>query len=440
MRPLPSCAILALLMACPLASGQAPARAPKVERFRLDNGLTVLLRPIKGTKDVALVVLYALGEDHDPKGKSGLGHMVEHLYATAAAGGTKARTINDIILRYPKGWNFQTGERYTVLATVFGRADLPRELKDAAARMTDLRITEDDLKRERPRVLEEVDNMFGGIPSLGAQNHARELVRPAPFGGRKGGAPGDVLGLTLPELQARWRDYYKPRNAVVVLAGDVEPVADRKAITELFGKLPTGKEPPPAHAPGPPKFSQVREVTVKSRLAAGAPEVCLAYPAPAPGSDLYAPFLVLVARMQARAGELEAGRGRFPVTYRPLDDPSAVYVAAPARKGEKAKDAVARLTAFVAKTAAEKFTPAEATRAVNTFGPLLDFGDLAELFAQNNPYGEAFSLGRRQQQGLDAGQLEKALRAVTAEDVRRAARELFAEGRWAAAVVTPRKE
>src|SRR5207248_2701703 len=110
MRPLPFCALLALLVACPSASGQAPTKASKLERFRLDNGLTVLLRPVKGTKDVALVVLYALGEDHDPKGKSGLGHMVEHLYATAAAGGEKARTINDIILRYPKGWNFQTGE------------------------------------------------------------------------------------------------------------------------------------------------------------------------------------------------------------------------------------------------------------------------------------------------------------------------------------------
>src|SRR5262249_55129000 len=190
-------ALVALLVACPAGPAQGPANPPKVERFRLDNGLQVILRPVKGSKYVALVTLFALGEDHDPKGKSGLGHMLEHLYFTGPAGGEKARTIEDILARYPDRWNAQTGTDYTVLATVFPRADLRAELKDAAARMGDLRHGEDDLKRERPRVLDEVANMFGGIPAFAARNHARELVRPAPLGGRKGGAPSHVEGLTL---------------------------------------------------------------------------------------------------------------------------------------------------------------------------------------------------------------------------------------------------
>jgi zinc protease len=432
-------ALVALLAACPTSPAQPPANPPKVERFRLDNGLQVILRPLKGSKHVALVTLFALGEDHDPKGKSGLGHMLEHLYFTGPAGGEKARTIEDVLARYPDRWNAQTGTDYTVLATVFPRADLGRELKDAAARMGDLRLTEDDLKRERPRVLDEVANMFGGIPAFAARNHARELVRPAPLGGRKGGAPRHVEGLTLAELQARWRDHYKPRNATLVLAGDLDAAAARKMITELFGKLPAGKAPPAAHPPGPPKRGGFSEVTVKPRFAASDTEVCLAYPAPAPGSDLYAPFLVLVSRLQARAEELRAGKGRFPVIYQPLDDSAAVYVAVPARKAEAPKVAVARLEGFVARTTAEKLDPAEVTRAVNNFGAMLGFGAFAEVLAQNNPYGEAFSLARRQQWGLDPGKLEKTVRAVTAEDLRRAAREVFGGGQSAAVVVTPAK-
>ena len=61
--------------------GQAPARpdakngaspaTPQekaVERFQLDNGLKVILRPIRGAKQTALLVLYSIGGDHDPEG------------------------------------------------------------------------------------------------------------------------------------------------------------------------------------------------------------------------------------------------------------------------------------------------------------------------------------------------------------------------------------
>jgi tetrahydromethanopterin S-methyltransferase subunit C len=47
---------------------------PGSERFVLANGLTVILRPVKGTDSTALVVLYSIGNDHDPVvGLVGLG-------------------------------------------------------------------------------------------------------------------------------------------------------------------------------------------------------------------------------------------------------------------------------------------------------------------------------------------------------------------------------
>ena len=150
----------------------------------LDNGLTVYLRRIAGAKQTALVILYSVGNDHDPTGRSGLGHLVEHLYLTAAAGGEKARTVEEFARRYPDGANAQTGDRYTMFATQFPAKDLNDELRDAAARMSDLRITAGDLERERPRLLEEIGNMFGDMPALAAQNQARELVRPTPGSGR----------------------------------------------------------------------------------------------------------------------------------------------------------------------------------------------------------------------------------------------------------------
>ena len=64
--------------------------------YKLDNGLTVILRPVPTANSVAFVLLYNIGEDHDPIGKSGTAHLLEHLYVTSAAGDTPAR---DAILR-----------------------------------------------------------------------------------------------------------------------------------------------------------------------------------------------------------------------------------------------------------------------------------------------------------------------------------------------------
>src|SRR5262245_29735392 len=89
----------ALLVGALLFFGSGDARAQaaagKVERFTLENGLRVILRPATGAKSIALVVVYDIGGDHDPQERSGLAHLVEHVYCTAAAGAAKARTAQD---------------------------------------------------------------------------------------------------------------------------------------------------------------------------------------------------------------------------------------------------------------------------------------------------------------------------------------------------------
>jgi zinc protease len=428
-----------LVLAAPTAGDGADNRRGQVERFRLENGLTVIVRPVRGAKDVALVVLYGLGGDQDPAGRSGLAHLIEHLYITAAAGKAKARTAQAFMEKYPRGWNAQTGDRYTVIATVFAQGDLELELADAAARMGDLRIAAGDLEREKPRVEEELANMFGGIPMLAAQNRARELAWPTPRGGRKGGVPAQVKAVNLGAVQDRWRRYYKPANAVLVLAGAVEGPAARKAVLAHFGKLPAGYRAPAAQPHGKPKFEMVHEIDVKPLGGRAGPEVCLAYRAPEPGNRLYAPFLVLVARMQAQAGKLRAGPQRFPVHYAALDDPAVVLLSAPAKDAENAQQAAGRLAAFVADVVKPDLGADDVARAKMIFRFSLGTSDLPESLVAGNAYGLAFALGRREQMGIDPAKLQKALTAVTNEDLRRAAKEVFGPDRYAAVYVSIKK-
>lgn len=417
-------------------TGVVGAAGQKAEEHRLENGLTVLLRPMDGAQQVALVVLYSVGGDHDPEGRSGLAHLIEHLYVTAAAGATRARTIAAYVRRYPAGWNAQTGDTYTVVATVFAKEALESELQDAAARMGDLRIEPSDLDREKPRLLAELTNMFGGIPALATRNLARERVRPTPAGGRKGGVPDHVRALTLDQVRERWRRYYKPRNGILVLAGGFDPQSARTMIRKHFVDLPAGELAPAPQPPGQPRLGTMEQVTVKSVRPNVGAQACLAYRAPSPGSELYAPFLVLMARMW-RAMRPGAQQGRVAVCYTPVDDPAWFGVSTSVGAKGAADEAVARLQAFVSAAIEPDLALSELLATRNAFGPLLGTAELPDAMLAQNVYGVAFSLGRRMQLGIDPEELTKAIQGVTRDDLRRAARAIFAPEQRAAIVVTP---
>ena len=376
------------------------------ERYQLENGLTVLLRPVEGCKTTALVVLYSIGNDHDPEGRSGLAHMIEHLYVTAAAGATKNRSAEAFAARYGGQANAQTGDRYTVLAGVFPENQLDAELKDAAARMSDLHVTAADIERERQRLLEEIDNMFANIPQLAATNHVRELVRPTPHAGRRGGLPEQVRAMTAEEIQARCRSFYKPNNAILVLAGAVDSVLARQRIDDHFGKLPPGEKIPEAAQPGKSEFNRFHAVRVQSPFAGAKSRVCLGYLPPQPDSELYAPFLLLISQLWSAGAGLQSGDSAGPqVFFTPLDDGGVVAVSAELNAGENTDQAIERLEAFVAKATAPKLRPDELTLARQQLGFLFGIVDIPDNQLALNVYGVAFSLGRREQLGIDPSTL-----------------------------------
>jgi zinc protease len=431
-------ALVAQAPAQPNAKNPAsPDAAPErnVERFQLGNGLRVILRPIRGAADTALVVLYSIGNDHDPADQSGLGDMVMQLYISASAGKTKARTSDEFVRAYPQGANGQIGDGYTAFATVFPAKDLDAELHDAAARMSDLHVMADDVEREKPRLLAQLGHIFGSSPPLAAQNNARELIRPTPRGGRRGGLPAAVRKLTAEDVQSYWKRYYKPRNAVVALAGAFDSRAAREAITKCFSPLDPGEIAPAPAEPGPPKYGVVRELTVKPAISNAQPTICLAYAAPQPGSAQYAPFLVLIARLWAAADRLGGDPSSLPVFFTPLDDGAFVAVSAPARPGETGSIAVARLETFVAETIEPPLKGTELGATQQELGFFLGTMDLPDSVL-GNTYGVAFSLGRRAQLALDSAALKRALEAVTEQELRRVANEVFAPARHAAVFVT----
>jgi zinc protease len=430
--------LLLLLPALVLAAIPAgePRKGPaKVVQLQLDNGLTVILRPIDGAKDTALVVLRAIGGDHDPRDRSGMAHLLEHLQCTSAADDFPARPFPGLAKRYPRGRQFRAGDRYTVHAMVFPAADLARELKELAARMADLKITADDLAREVPRIEEEHRKRAGAAPALAAAKLVREKVRPAPLGGSAGGVLAHIKAMTLEELRQRWADHYRAEGAIVAVAGAVDVDEARKAIATHFGRVPRGKKPPPAEEPGKPVLGQVDEIEVKPALAKAQAAFCVAFRAPRPGSDMYAPFLVAVARMQVNRAKLDANPNHTPIVFGVADDPEVVYLHLSVGKKQTAKQLLLQVKDFLQDIGEGDVTAGDRQAARLLWG--WGLGELPEAVLADNVSEVAFGLSRRVQLGLDPEGLGKALAAVTTKDVQRVLREVFTEDQSAAVLARP---
>jgi len=208
----------------------------------MENGLRVLLRPDGTTGNVAVMLILDIGQHHDPPGGSGLTHLAEHLFVTAATESAPARSIDDVVGEYPLGWNAQTLSESTIIATIVAAGDVDGELAEMADRLSGLTVSPELFARERGRVLDEVENMFGGIPQLAAQNLAHEQLLPTPAQGRRGGDPAQVANLTLDETADFLERFYKPANAVLVVSGAFDPTQVSAVVDAEFGHLAAGED------------------------------------------------------------------------------------------------------------------------------------------------------------------------------------------------------
>ena len=405
--------------------------------YQLENGLTVVLNPLAPSDQVSVVVLFSLGHAHDPLGKSGRAHLLEHLYGTSATAKTAARDVNQLAQRYGHRFNMQTGYDYTVIAGTVGTDAIEDELEDAALRMASLRVTQEDLEREVPRMLLELRNMYGGIPALAGLNHVRNRLLAVPADGRYGGADEHLDGMGVDELQVAWRDYYKPNNAILAVAGGFNVAEIRDGIERLFGSIPTGRPAPPQSPARETRTGTVTRVTVSPVTPHDAGVVAVGYAAPQPGSELYAPFLVVVSRLWAEVqGRFEPGKPP-PVYYQPVDDPTVIILNAEWTDTTPADSVLDELDERLQSALTAKVTRGDRQRTVNSMAMLLGTVDVPTTAWRQNVYGLAFSTGRRLQLGIDGVSLRRAIEETADADMRRLATSVFAPSKRIAVVIEP---
>ena len=433
--------------AAPGARSPTAAPALSFERFRLDNGLQVIVHTDPTLPLVAVNVWYHVGPAREPAGRSGFAHLFEHLMF---AGSRHVGDQFDELLEAAGATNVNgttSWDRTAYFATV-PREHLPRLLWIESDRMgflldgldaSRLAVQQGVVANERRETYE--DAPYG--PSTLALLDA--LFPPGhPYHGAIIGSIRDVGAATLDDVERFYERYYAPSNATLVLAGDVTIADARRLVSRYFGTLPRRPSPPRTAKATTPLHSPVRvEVPEDVELA----RVALGWIAPPAFGPSDAPLEV--------AATVLAG-GRATRLYRALvtdesvatdvgayvdanELASMVIVMATGKRGVSGAELERRLDGVIADLGRSGPTAEELARAQRRI--LVDlYSDLQLLDGSGGDSGRAGLLQRYHHYLGDPGFLPRyvaRIEAVTASDVARVVTEQLNPNRRATVITRP---
>lgn len=208
-----------------------------ITEYSLANGLRVLLFPDPSRPIITVNITYRVGSRHEDYGETGMAHLLEHL---VFKGTPKHRNIPEELTSHGARANGTTWFDRTNYYETFDATEdnLRWALELESDRMVNSFITRSDLEKEFSVVRNEYER---GENSPGGVLYKRML--PLVFQWHNYGHPtigekSDIEGAPIERLQAFYRNYYQPDNAVLVVAGRLDEQKTLDLVAETFGKIP----------------------------------------------------------------------------------------------------------------------------------------------------------------------------------------------------------
>ncbi len=270
--------------------GPHPFGGETLHRWRLGNGLTVLVLVDVTAPIVAYYTWINVGSRHERPGKTGLAHLFEHLMfgeTEKLGAGAFDRKLEEIGAET----NAATWVDWTYYHELIPADRIKLTIKLEAERLERLVLKEPQVASEKDVVANErryrVDDDVEGFASELLYKTAFELH---PYHWPTIGWMDDIRGFTPEDCVAFYRTYYAPNNATLVVVGHVRERDILLAIRDAYGRIPRQTVPAEDVAPEPTQLSQrqlsIRKPTTSEKLA-------VAFKGPALGDADHAALTVL---------------------------------------------------------------------------------------------------------------------------------------------------
>lgn len=201
------------------------------------NGLKILLFPDQSKPTITVNITYLVGSRHEGYGETGMAHLLEHM---VFKGTPKHPNIPNELTEHgarPNGttWYDRTNYYETFSAT---DENLRWALDLEADRMVNSYIAKKDLESEMTVVRNEFESGENDPGSVLMERVLSTSYLWHNYGQSTIGARSDIENVPIERLQAFYRKYYQPDNAVLLVAGKIDEKKTLGWIKEFFGALP----------------------------------------------------------------------------------------------------------------------------------------------------------------------------------------------------------
>ncbi|MBU2935975.1 MULTISPECIES: M16 family metallopeptidase [Pacificibacter] len=301
-----------------------PVAAADISSFSLDNGMQVVVVEDHRAPVVVQTVWYKVGAADEVPGKSGIAHFLEHLMFKGTDK-MEAGELSATVTRNGGSDNAFTSWDYTAYYQRVAADRLPLMMEMEADRMRGLQMTEDDVATERNVVLAERNQRTDSDPDA----LFREQMRAAQFLNHGYSIPiigwrHEIEQLNREDAFAFYRQYYAPNNAILVVAGDVDPDEVKALAETYYGPIePTVGLQDRVRPTEPPQLAERRMTMRDARVSQ--PYVTRSYIATErnPGDQSEAAALEFLASLLGGDGATSyLGQALM------FEDPKAIYVSA----------------------------------------------------------------------------------------------------------------
>lgn len=232
------------------AQQSSAATEPQVYEYRLDNGMTLWVKPDHRAPTVTHMVWYRVGSRDEVDGTSGVAHMLEHMMfrgTSAIPGGGFSRRVAEL----GGDDNAFTSYDMTAYYQQIPNQALPEVMRMEADRMRNLTFNEADFLKELEVVKEERRMRTDERPRAQLWEQLRATTFMAdPYHRPVIGWMSDLDAMTVNDAREFYQRWYRPDNAAVIIVGDVRPEDALQMATQTYGKIAT---PATALAPGKPR-------------------------------------------------------------------------------------------------------------------------------------------------------------------------------------------
>lgn len=237
--------LLLILASCGQQDDAQSGLHVDVDYYRLDNGLRVVLAPEPSVPTITVAVYYNVGFRIEPRERTGFAHLFEHLMFEGTPNmpeGEFAKFINGGGGAYNGSTRFDFTNYFEVMPT----HQLEPVLWVEADRMKEINFLEETLENQKAVVSNEVkvnvlNRPYGGFPWLDLPQVANTNWQNAH---NFYGDLADLEAATLEDVRSFFYTYYRPNNAVLVVAGDFDVAETKGWIEKYFAAIPMGEPIP----------------------------------------------------------------------------------------------------------------------------------------------------------------------------------------------------